>query len=124
MRQDFVLDYGGVSLDVNSFDGERGDLGKEDTAEGIGDRGIDVDEVEFGEEGGVAVEFDTEGLGGGVSGVWFGRGGGRGEGDKRRGKQYAFELANVPGVIFVRPVAGEISRGDICDDFGLNSDDL
>lgn len=74
MRQDFVLDYGGVSLDIDSFDGERGDLGEEDTTEGIGDRGIDVDEVEFGKEGSVAVEFDTEGLGVSVGYVWESRG--------------------------------------------------
>lgn len=43
---------------------------------------------------------------------------------ERGGGRYAFELANVPGVIFVRPVAGEISRSDVCDDFGLDSHDL
>lgn len=93
MRQDFVLDYGGVSLDVNSFDGERGDLGEEDTAEGIGDRGIDVDEVEFGEEGGVAVEFDTEGLGGCQWGmVWEGWG----EGEKGIKGGGSSTLLNLP----------------------------
>lgn len=48
---------------VDSFDGKGGDLGEEDAAESVGDRGIDVYEVEFGEEGGVAVEFDTKCLG-------------------------------------------------------------
>lgn len=62
MRQDFILDYGGVGLDVNCFDGEGGDLGEEDAAEGVGNGGIHMDEVEFGEEGGIAVEFDSEGL--------------------------------------------------------------
>lgn len=65
MRQDFVLDYGGVGLYVDSFDGKGGDLGKEDAAESVGDRGIDVDEVKLGEEGSVAVEFDTKCLEGG-----------------------------------------------------------
>lgn len=52
---------------VDSFDSKRGDLGEEDAAESVGNRGIYVDEVELGEEGGVAVEFDTKFLGGDVS---------------------------------------------------------
>lgn len=62
MRQDFILDYGGVGLDVDCFDGEGGDLGEKDAAEGVGNGGIYMDEVELGEEGGIAVEFDLEGL--------------------------------------------------------------
>lgn len=68
MRQDLVLDYGGVGLDVDGFDSEGRDLGKKDAAKRVGDGGINVDEVKLGEEGGIAVEFDSKGLGGGGGG--------------------------------------------------------
>lgn len=56
------MDDGGVGLDIDCFYGEGRDFCEEDAAEGVGDGGIDVDEVELGEERGIAVEFDAEGL--------------------------------------------------------------
>lgn len=50
--------------------------------------------------------------------------GGGGLSCKRGEVGYIFELVNAPGMVFVRPVAGEIGRGDICNNFGLNPDDL
>lgn len=37
MGEDFILDDGGVVLDVDSLDGERGNFGEEDAAEGVCD---------------------------------------------------------------------------------------
>ena len=54
------MDYRGVLYDEDGFDGEGGDLGEQNSAEGIGDRGVDVDEREGGIEGGVGVEADLE----------------------------------------------------------------
>ena len=62
MGEDFVGHDGGVVVDVDVFDGEGGDLGEEDAAEGVGDGGIDVDEGKGGFEGQVAVELYLEGL--------------------------------------------------------------
>ena len=62
MGEDFVGHDGGVVVDVDVFDREGGDLGKEDAAEGVGDGGVDIDEGEGGFEGEVAVELDLKGL--------------------------------------------------------------
>lgn len=43
MREHFVLDYGGVVFDEDIFDGEGGDFGEENAAEGIGYGGVNVD---------------------------------------------------------------------------------
>jgi hypothetical protein len=58
----FVLDDGRVLVDEDVFDGERGDLGEEDAAEGVGDGGVEAGEGEFGVVWGVLVELDVEGL--------------------------------------------------------------
>lgn len=54
MREDFVLDDGGVVVHEDVFDGEGGNFGEENAAEGIGDGGVDAYE---GEGGVVGVEF-------------------------------------------------------------------
>lgn len=63
MCEHFVLDDGGVLVDVDVFDGERRDLGEEDAAEGVGDAGVDADEGEGEVEGFRGVELDFEVLG-------------------------------------------------------------
>lgn len=79
MRQYFILDDRGVCLNIDRFDSEGGDFSEEDTAEGIGNGGVDVDEVEFSREGCVAVEFDSEDL---VGEVLVGYGGAEGGGGR------------------------------------------
>lgn len=65
--EDFVLDDGGVLVDVDVFDGEGGDLGDEDAAEGVGERGVDAGEGEGQVELGALVgELDVRALGVGV----------------------------------------------------------
>jgi hypothetical protein len=41
--EDLVLDDRGVVLDVDVLNGEGGDFGEEDAAEGVGDGGVDAD---------------------------------------------------------------------------------
>jgi hypothetical protein len=60
VREYFVLDYGGVLVDEDVFDGEGGDLGEENAAEGVGYGGVDTNEGERGVEGCMGVEFDAE----------------------------------------------------------------
>lgn len=54
----FVLDDGGVVPDVDGLDGDGGDFGDEDAAEGVGDGGVDADEGEAAVELFVFVELD------------------------------------------------------------------
>lgn len=44
MGEDFVLDDGGVVVDVDEFNGKGRDFCEEDTAEGVGEGGVDADE--------------------------------------------------------------------------------
>jgi hypothetical protein len=60
MREHFVLDDGGVLVDEDVFDGESRDLGEENAAEGVGNRGVNAGERELGIVGLVRVEFDVE----------------------------------------------------------------
>ena len=46
MCEHFILHERGIVEDEDLFDGERGDLGEEDAAEGIGDGGVNADERE------------------------------------------------------------------------------
>ena len=70
--EDFVLDDRGVVVDEDVFDGEGGDFGEQDAAEGVCDRGVDAGEGEGGVVGGVGVEVDVEVLYGLVSRPRFG----------------------------------------------------
>jgi hypothetical protein len=56
----FVLDDGGVLVDEDIFDGEGGDFGEKDSAEGVCDRSVDAGERKGCIVGGVAVELDIE----------------------------------------------------------------
>jgi hypothetical protein len=56
----FVLDDGGVLVDEDIFDGEGGDFGEKDSAEGVCDRGVDAGKRKGCIVGGVAVELDIE----------------------------------------------------------------
>lgn len=60
MGEDFVLDDGGVVVDEDVFDGEGGDFGQKNAAEGVGEGGVDTDKGEGGVVGGVLVELDLE----------------------------------------------------------------
>lgn len=43
MRKDLVLNYGGVVVHEDIFNGNSGDLSEEYAAESISDRGVDAD---------------------------------------------------------------------------------
>lgn len=88
MCEHLVLNHGGVVLDVDVLDGERRDLGDEDSSEGVGQRGVDADEGEGRIVELVAVELDGEG---------------------------GSEALNGKGVVFAGEVAGEICRGNVGD---------
>ena len=60
MREDLILDHRGVVLDEDVLDGERRDLGEEDAAEGVGERGVDANEGEGGVQRIILVEGDVE----------------------------------------------------------------
>ncbi len=60
MGKYFVLDDGCILIDEDVFYGERGDFGKENAAKGVGDRGVDTSEGEFGIVGDEFVEGDVE----------------------------------------------------------------
>lgn len=60
MGEDFVLDDGGVVVDVDEFNGKGRDFCEEDTAEGVGEGGVDADERKRGVEGCIIVEPDVE----------------------------------------------------------------
>ena len=61
--EDLVLDDGGVVVDEDVFDGEGGDLGEQDAAEGVCDGCVEAGEGEGGVVRGVGVEGDVEVLG-------------------------------------------------------------
>jgi len=54
--------YGGVVVNEDVLDCEGGDLCDQDSAEGVGDRGIYANEGEGGIEGFILVELDLKGL--------------------------------------------------------------
>jgi len=60
LGEHFIRDNGSVVVVVDFFDGEGGDFGKEDAAEGVGEGDVEADEREGGFEGVVAVELDFE----------------------------------------------------------------
>ena len=48
VRDELVVEDGGVDLDLDEVDGHRGDLGDHDAAEGVGYAGVGVAELELG----------------------------------------------------------------------------
>lgn len=88
MGEDLILDDGGVVLYKDVFDGESWDLGDEDAAKGVCERGVEADEGEGSVVGLVSVELDGEG---------------------------GLELLNGEGVVFAGEVAGEICGRDVGD---------
>lgn len=91
------MDDGGVVLDVDVLDGEGGDLGEENAAEGVGEGGIDADEGEGREELVVLVEVDGKG---------------------------GAEAIDGEGVVFAREVARVIGRDVVCDGLLVDADSL
>ena len=75
MGENFVLDDGGVIVDEDELDCEGGDLGEENTAEGVGKGGVDADEGEGGVMGVIFVDGDVEVLVGGEEVSSMGDGG-------------------------------------------------
>lgn len=92
-----ILNDGGVVLYEDVFDGERWDLGDEDAAEGVCERGVDADEGEGSVVGLVAVELDGKG---------------------------GLEVLDGEGVVFAGEVAGEICGGDVGDCLFVDADGL
>jgi hypothetical protein len=97
VAQHLVLDHARVVVDPDVLDGEGGDLGDHDAAEGVGDGGVEPDEAEGGVMLAVLVEDDAE---------------------------LVPEGFDVPGVVLAGVVAGEVGRGDVCDCFCVDADDL
>ena len=97
-------------MDKDVFDGKGWDFGDHDSAEGVGDAGVDTDEGEAGIERVIFVELDFKVLIGLLEGaVW-----------RRKGK-YLGEFFEAPFVVFARMVAGEVGGCDIRDCFGVDA---
>lgn len=58
LGENFVRDDRGVVVDVDFLNGEGGDFGEENAAEGVGEGCIEADEREGGFEGVISVEYD------------------------------------------------------------------
>lgn len=97
MRENLILNNTSILEDIDGFDSDTGDFGHHDSAEGVRDGGIDVDEIELGMVLIVLIEVDTTGV---------------------------TKLVNVPAVIFSRVVAGKVGGCNISNDFSLDSNDL
>lgn len=92
-----VLDDRGVVVDEDILNGQRGDLGDEDAAEGVGERGVEADEGEGGVELVVLVKVDRE----------VGR-----------------EALDCEGCVFAGDVAGVFDGADVGDGFLVDVDGL
>ena len=97
-------------MDKDVFDGQGRDFSDHDSAEGVGDAGVDTDEGKAGIERVVFVEFDFKVLMDLLGGAMW-----KGEG------KYLRELLKAPLVVFARMVAGEVGGCDICDCFGVDA---
>lgn len=84
-------------MDEDIFDGEGWNFSDHNSAEGIGNAGVDTDEGEGGIEDVVFVELDLRVLG---------------------------ELLKAPFVVFARIVAGEVCGCDICNCFAVDAYEL
>ena len=60
MRKYFVLYYGGVLLDKDVFNGERGEFGKEYSSYCISNTGVESDERENRKKRGILMKLDLE----------------------------------------------------------------
>jgi len=96
-REDLVVDHGGVVEEVALLDGEGVDLRHHDPAEGIGDRRVDVHEVEFGVVTIIAEKVNAE---------------------------VVTKLGEVPGVVFAWPVSGEVVAGNVRYRLSVDADNL
>lgn len=92
-----VLDDRGIVLDVDVLDGEGGDLGQQDAAEGVGDGGVDAYERKGGQELVVLVEVDGEA---------------------------GAEPVDAEGVVFAGEVARVVCRGVVGDRLEVDVDRL
>lgn len=97
VAENLVLDDARVIVHPDVLDGERGDLGDHDAPEGVGDGGVEPNEAEGGIVLAVLVEQDLELLAKGLE---------------------------VPRVVLTGVMAGEVGRGDVCDCFCVDVDDL
>lgn len=97
VAEHLVLDDGCVVVNPHILNGECGDLGDQDTAEGVGDGCVEANEREGGLVLAVVVKGNIE----------------------PRAKD-----VNVPGVVLAWVVAGEVGRGNVCDGFCVDADDL
>jgi hypothetical protein len=60
MSEDLILNDRGVGVDIDVLDGDGGDFGNHDSAEGVCEGGVEADEVEFGCGVGEGVNLDLE----------------------------------------------------------------
>ena len=108
----FVLDYRRVLVDEDVFDGEGGDLGEQDAAEGVCDRRVYAGEREGGVVGsGAGVEVDIEVLVLSVCVL---------EPRSWNGQSCLLEVIQVPLVVLAGPVSGEIGRLLVLHDFSAD----
>ena len=118
MREDFVLDYGGVVVHEDEFDGEGGDFGDEDSAEGVGKGCIDAYEGERGLVRVIFVEFNAEVLMLALIAALDSRT------QEPRNGTHIREFLQAPLVVFARVMAGEVGRGDIRNGLGVDTNNL
>lgn len=97
MAKNLILDDGGVVIHPYVLDGQRGDLGNQDAAEGVGDGGVDADQREGGIVLTILVEDDAK---------------------------LVAECIQIPCMVFTWVVAWEVGRGDVGDGFCADADDL
>ena len=97
VAENFVLDHRGVVPHEDVLDGQRGDVGDHDAAEGVGNGGVDANERELSLIWVVLVEHYTD---------------------------VFAELFDVPGVVLAGVEAGEVGGCDIGDSLGVDMDRL
>lgn len=100
-------------MDEDIFDGEGWNFSDHNSAEGIGNAGVDTDEGEGGIEDVVFVELDLRVLSHLLGGT-----------ARRGGGKYLGELLKAPFVVFARIVAGEVCGCDICNCFAVDAYEL
>lgn len=113
MSEHFILDDRSVLVDENIFDSEGSDLGEKNAAKRVCDRGVYAGERKGGVVGcGAGVELDVEVLQCllvyKLVCLYSMR------------SSHLLEVVQVPLVVLTRPMAGEVCRLLVLDDFSAN----
>lgn len=115
VAEDLVLDDRRVVVHEDVLDGDGGHLGHEHAPEGVGDRGVEADEVERDDRGRERVDGDLARLRGEYQRkVEDVRTEARGRGSVRtKRKTHGGELADIPGVVLARVVRREVGAANL-----------